>query len=318
MKKHMKYYIVILSSLYDFSTDLVAQRLEEAGAKYIRLNKEQFKDYDLHFNPVERTLKIKTDFFDGCIDRVRSVWFRQPVFLRNTSGKAISIDEQLSQSQWNAFLRGFMVYNDSYWMNFPQSTYAAESKPYQLMVASKLGFEVPETIISNGLGFEHMKNDEFVVKSIDTVFLTEDDHCYFAYTTKIDKDSLSLDITRSAPISFQEHIERKLDLRFTIIRDKLFSVAVTNMGSGIQGDWRLTNKATLKYNDFDCPPSLASRCFRYLKELGLEYGALDFALAHGKYYFIEINPTGEWGWLSTPERKIDVAIAEALIKGRNV
>ncbi len=308
-------YILILSSLYDFSTDLVAQRLEEAGANYIRLNKEQLKDCDLHFNPVERTLKINSDFFEGCIDRVKSVWFRQPVFLRNTPGKAISIEEQLSLSQWNAFLRGLMAYDDSYWMNFPQSTYAAESKPYQLMVAKRIGFHVPETVMSNGFGFEHLRCDEFVIKSIDTVFLREDDHCYFAYTTMLDRESFSHDITRNAPISFQEYIADKTDLRVTVVRDKVFPVTVTDRGKAIPGDWRLTEKEALEYDDVEFPPGLAGLCIQYLKELGLEYGAFDFAFAHGKYYFIEMNPTGEWGWLSTPGRRIDVAIAEALLEG---
>lgn len=131
----------------------------------------------------------------------------------------------------------------------------------------------------------------------------------------LDRESFSHDITRSAPISFQEYIADKIDLRVTVVRDKVFPVTVTDRGKAIPGDWRLTEKEALEYDDVEFPPGLADLCIQYLKELGLEYGAFDFAFAHGKYYFIEMNPTGEWGWLSTPRRRIDVAIAEALLEG---
>lgn len=45
----MKNYVLILSSMYDFSTDLVVQRLENNGDNFIRLNKEQLSDYEIFF-----------------------------------------------------------------------------------------------------------------------------------------------------------------------------------------------------------------------------------------------------------------------------
>ena len=133
----MKAYILVLSSVYDFSVDLVMQRLEKSGENYIRLNKEHFSEYQISLDPINCTLAIKGNGINVCTSNIKSVWYRQPVFLRNTPGKAIDINEQLSKSQWNAFLRGLMVFDGAFWMNWPQSTYAAESKPYQLMMAKK-------------------------------------------------------------------------------------------------------------------------------------------------------------------------------------
>lgn len=47
IKRRMKNYVLILSSMYDFSTDLVVQRLENNGDNFIRLNKEQLSDYEI-------------------------------------------------------------------------------------------------------------------------------------------------------------------------------------------------------------------------------------------------------------------------------
>ncbi|WP_156665018.1 hypothetical protein [Morganella psychrotolerans] len=193
-------------------------------------------------DPVNTTLKVRNEYIDLEISKIKSIWFRQPVFLRNTPGRTIDINEQLSLSQWNAFLRGLMVFDKAYWMNWPQATYAAESKPYQLMTAKKMGFSVPQTIISNSLGFDKLSSTNFIIKSMDTVLLKENDDCYFTYTSKASPEDFSLDQTRQAPITFQEYIEDKLDIRVTVIGYKVYAVAIKSNGNAISDDWRTLKK----------------------------------------------------------------------------
>ncbi|MDM6942735.1 hypothetical protein, partial [Klebsiella michiganensis] len=298
----MKNYVLILSSMYDFSTDLVVQRLENNGDNFIRLNKEQLSDYEIFLDPINTILRVKGEYVDVETSNVKSVWFRQPVFLRNTPGRSIDINEQLSLSQWNAFLRGLMVFDKAYWMNWPQATYAAESKPYQLMIAKKIGFSVPQTIISNSLGFEKLPSTKFIIKSMDTVLLKENDDCYFTYTSKANPADFTLDKTKQAPITFQEYIEDKLDIRVTIVGSKVYAVAIKSNGNAISDDWRTLKKEDLEYIDIELPVRIKKLCIEYVKLLGLNYGAIDFIKTKDEYIFIEINPTGEWGWLSNDKR----------------
>lgn len=44
-------------------------------------------------------------------------------------------------------------------------------------------------------------------------------------------------------------------------------------------------------------------------ELNLNFGGIDLVYSNGRYYFIEVNPTGEWGWL---EVKTDMKISSAI------
>jgi hypothetical protein len=308
----MKNYVLILSSMYDFSTDLVVQRLENNGDNFIRLNKEQLSDYEIFLDPINTILRVKGEYVDVETSNVKSVWFRQPVFLRNTPGRSIDINEQLSLSQWNAFLRGLMVFDKAYWMNWPQATYAAESKPYQLMIAKKIGFSVPQTIISNSLGFEILPSTKFIIKSMDTVLLKENDDCYFTYTSKANPENFTLDKTKQAPITFQEYIEDKLDIRVTIVGSKVYAVAIKSNGNAISDDWRTLKKEDLEYVDIELPVRIKKLCIEYVKLLGLNYGAIDFIKTKDEYIFIEINPTGEWGWLSNDKREIDYDIAKKL------
>lgn len=308
----MKNYVLILSSMYDFSTDLVVQRLENNGDNFIRLNKEQLSDYEIFLDPINTILRVKGEYVDVETSNVKSVWFRQPVFLRNTPGRSIDINEQLSLSQWNAFLRGLMVFDKAYWMNWPQATYAAESKPYQLMIAKNIGFSVPQTIISNSLGFEKLPSTKFIIKSMDTVLLKENDDCYFTYTSKANPADFTLDKTKQAPITFQEYIEDKLDIRVTIVGSKVYAVAIKSNGNAISDDWRTLKKEDLEYIDIELPVRIKKLCIEYVKLLGLNYGAIDFIKTKDEYIFIEINPTGEWGWLSNDKREIDYDIAKKL------
>ena len=50
-----------------------------------------------------------------------------------------------------------------------------------------------------------------------------------------------------------------------------------------------------------------------MKSLRLNFGAIDLIKQDNKYFFIEINPTGEWGWLVDERRRIDKVIANWLI-----
>ena len=55
----MNPHVLILSSLYDFSTDLVVLRLQRAGVPYARLNREQLADHRLTLNPFVPELNIR-------------------------------------------------------------------------------------------------------------------------------------------------------------------------------------------------------------------------------------------------------------------
>ena len=46
-----------------------------------------------------------------------------------------------------------------------------------------------------------------------------------------------------------------------------------------------------------------------MNKLHLRFGGIDLAYANGEYYFIEVNPTGEWGWL---EVKTGMEISSAI------
>ena len=309
--------VLLLTSLHDFSADMVALRLKELGIGYTRINREDLHEYRFTVNPVEPTLLVSQNCtVIGTSEYLRAIWFRQPVFLRNTPPKPLSPENQLMRSQWTAFLRSLSVFEGIRWMNRPQATYLAESKPYQLMKASQCGFKVPTTLVGNDYSqFKEQMVNPIVVKSLDTILIREGSDCLFTYTTEADLNELTDEYVSSVPFIVQQCIEPKVDCRITVIGDCIWPVRILENGKPVKGDWRKVPKDRLQYIDFDLPLEVEESCKMLVKNLGLSFGAIDLIESYDSFVFLEINPTGEWGWLNSEERCIDLAVAKWLALG---
>ena len=309
--------VLLLSSLYDFSTDEIAHRLEQNGVRYLRLNREDLPMHELVFDPIGQEVVISGPIGDRVIDAdLRSVFFRQPVFLRNTPPVPLSPEQQLEISQWMAFLRGLSTFENTMWVNLPKATYIAESKPYQLRVASEIGFAIPQTVITNSVDEIRSRFPaEVAIKSVDSVLLRDGDQSMFTYTSIVSSKDIATTSLHTAPVIAQEVLIPKIDLRVTVVGDQIFAVQILKEGRGISGDWRLTDRVHLEYLDWDLSPVLADQCRSLVARLGLVFGAIDMAVTPDATYFIEINPTGEWGWLSSSSRPISTAIVDCLSRG---
>lgn len=307
----MRPHVLILSGLYDFSTDLVTLQLDRGDVPYVRLNREQLSDYRLTLDPLGPSLTIDGPAGTCVVDKgLRAVWFRQPVFLRNTPPVPLSPDKQLELSQWTAFLRGLCVFRDAAWMNYPPATYLAESKPYQLSVASACGLRIPETLATNSVTrIRETFPESLVIKSLDTVLLRQGDDCLFTYTTVNSGTALRDKSVSAAPLLAQQLLDQKIDVRVTVVGDRLFAVRILSAGAGIIGDWRVVPKTDLEYRDTALDSDTVRQCLRLTRQLGLTFAAIDLLETPEGVFFVEVNPTGEWGWLSGADRPIDVAIA---------
>ena len=74
-------------------------------------------------------------------------------------------------------------------------------------------------------------------------------------------------------------------------------------------DWR-TIKDKISYEKTDLPKEIIDKCINLVRSFGLVFGAIDLVESNGDYYFLEINPNGEWGWL---QKNANLPIAETLV-----
>ena len=207
-----------------------------------------------------------------------------------------------------------MIFHEALWVNDPTATYKAEHKAVQLSVAASKGFAVPETRVTNSphpdlLGDAY---DNVAVKGLDTVLLRAGGYEMFGFTTFESTEKLEPYAWRSAPATVQAALTNKLDIRVTVVGGRVFAAAITVEGKPICDDWRV-HKSSVQFSRIDLPAEIAERCSAVVRQLGLVFGAIDLALCDNEYYFLEINPTGEWAWLvGSAGLPIDEAIVEFL------
>ncbi|WP_414476228.1 ATP-grasp domain-containing protein [Microvirga sp. M2] len=215
-----------------------------------------------------------------------------------------------------AFLRALTVFDSVAWMNHPRETYQAETKPFQLAVAQRVGFTVPSTLVSNDASaIQELFPSDVMIKPLDTVLIREGDETLFAYANAARADSLDNRATPQSPLIAQDLKTGKVDWRVTVIGDEIYPVRILKDSRGIEGDWRRTPKADLRYEDGDLPPAVASSCKHLLREVGLSFGGIDLIETADGFSFVEVNPTGEFGWLVEPHRPLDQVIARWLACG---
>ena len=312
--------VLILASRFDLSCDYVVAQLRRQGGSYFRLNTEDFDRFAIEFVPDSRVVLLHTEDLDVRLEQrtLKSIYFRRGVYPREAFTPKHSVHEQLIRAHRSAFMRNFMVFDSCLWVNHPAAVYKAEHKAVQLSIARAIGFDIPRTVITNDAAGVRNAADgaaTVAVKGLDTVLAWEEGFETFGYTSLIDPALAESAHLASLPLIAQEALEEKLDLRVTVVGEQVFCASVKREGKAIHGDWRL-QKDGAEFQPFDLPADVAMRCVRLAGSLGLVFAAIDLALQRGTYFFLEVNPTGEWAWLVDDEMSIDKAIANALLVGR--
>lgn len=306
---------LVVSSTIDFSTDLVCYRLLKGNKKFYRINRDEFTKYKIIVDFQSKQLKISigSESYIADFEKLKGIYYRAPVFLRTQSKNTLSVEEQLERSQWSSFLRNLILFENAVWINNPVDTYRAENKMYQLLMAKKCGMNIPDTHVTNSSDVIKEEN-LYIVKSLDTALFYDVEKRIelFTYSNVVSGRELKDYDLHAAPVFIQEFLNPKVDCRITYIMGKMFPFQILKRGEGVYGDWRF-DKEKLEYIPFILPETEKQKILSMMSALNLNFGGIDLALVDGKYYFIEVNPTGEWGWLENSTGcEISKSIADAL------
>lgn len=310
--------LLILSNKWDISVDFVVKECRKRGVPYLRLNTEDL-DSESASILIDETLKVHLTV-KGCIydlqNEITSIWCRRPGKLYEFSDESHNPTKAVTKfvhEQWAIWLEALSLLDNVFWMNEPNNASVMENKAFQLNLARKIGFKTPKTIITNSADkvreFFREDDGKIVAKALYSPLIEEPEQDYFIFTNSLAIDELVDQEVAVCPSIFQECLFPKRDFRVTVIGDVALPVEVkTESTSDIDVDWR-KNESSVRYEEVEIPEDIRRLCVRYLKESGLSFGAIDLVEYSGTYYFIEINPSGEWGWL---EKQIGLPVAESL------
>lgn len=310
--------VLVLGSRFDFTCDYVVAALQRRGVSYLRLNSEDLPACAVALDPIARELRVRMAGVDYLVTprSLASVLFRRPVALRDYGGDGRGAQERFAQAQWAAFMTNIALFGEARWYNAPSSTYRAEQKAVQLWEATRIGFCVPSTVVTNApeLAVACLGRGRVALKGLDTVLVREHGEEVFGFTTFAELSELDTASWSSAPGTLQRAVPDKIDVRVTVVEEHAYAAAVLVDGQGVSDDWRL-HKQEVKFVSHELPSEIRTHCVELVRALGLRFAAIDLALSHRLYHFLEINPTGEWAWLvDSAGLPIDEAIADALAR----
>lgn len=302
--------VLLVTTRIDAASDAVATALKRTGVKFFRLNTEDLPisaKSSCAFRPGSRRLCWHSEDGVVSLDKVKCVWFRRHRLPRLPPNMIPGHTEYcLRESQW--FLRG-LLWNLAEqvpapnWMSPPADTQRAESKMLQLQVAGVAGLTCPETLIANNpdeiRAFFDRHEGRVVVKPLRLGYFDYGHVQTATYTSVVSESDLASDeALRAAPVIYQRHLEKHLDIRVTIVEESIYAAAIHSQEvESARVDWRRTDEE-LEHKKHVLPDEIAKACRHLMKVLNLRFGAIDFVLTpDGQYVFLEINPNGQWLWI---------------------
>ncbi len=327
--------ILIVTDKYDLNADAVILRLREVGQLPMRVNLADIPleaSFSLMLDGVRRTGTLRTKNREINLNDIRSVFWRKPGPSRLPKG--LSLEEQkFARMEIDHALNGLWPALDCYWMSFPSNIRAANWKPDQLKRAAELGFEIPRTLITSQPNhvppFFEQCCGKMIFKVIGDPFLGTREQDSTAesppmakavFPTLLSEEDLRKDLGHIAnnPCLFQEYVEKKLELRVTIVGGDIFVAEIESPRQlRTPSDW-LQNEAPMVLRKGFLPAEIEARCFALMKGYGLNYCVIDLVLTpDGRYIFLESNPEGQCHLVQArlPELKMIDAIAACLLRG---
>jgi glutathione synthase/RimK-type ligase-like ATP-grasp enzyme len=198
----------------------------------------------------------------------------------------------------------------------------AENKQLQLKLAHELGLKIPKTLITNSpvpvRSFFPYCSNGIITKMQAAFAIYENGVENVVFTNSLGEEILEeLDGIEYCPMTFQENIPKKLELRITIVGDKVFAASIDSQRSELaRHDWRKQGLEMINdWEEFSLPDDISKKLLRLMDNLRLNYGAIDMILTPGdELYFLEVNPVGEFFWLERkPGFPVSDAIADVLL-----
>ena len=310
--------VLLVTSKSDLSADLLVTTLRKRSVPFVRFNMEDFPlRYRLSWTPDSQDHSLVVGHQEWPLSVFRSAWYRRmapPTVPPHTADDGV---RDFVAHEITAFLEGIWETTHWLWLNRPSAVRRAENKLLQLALAKRCRFSIPRTLVTNDAGAARRflaEADRSIVKSIAGSAVDVDGKRAVLFTHSVTEMDIPSDSAiQLSPCIFQHRIPKVSDIRVTLIGSEIFAAEILTQEMTTEDtDWRSVAPDRLSYATHVLPRTIADTCRRYLNELGLVYGCFDFLLIPGgEYVFLELNPSGQWGWI---EHETRAPITEANVQ----
>lgn len=291
------------------SVDRVARALVKRGLTPVRLDSDRYPDVvalSTRIDSGSRTLTTSAGSFD--LNDVSAVWYRRFDAGRSLPAALDDVDDGVRAAcvdESRRSLLGMIAALPCVHVDTLESVRRCDHKELQLVRASALGLDVPRTLFTNDATAARAFFDDVsgsagsrgvITKMQSSFALLRDEKEHVVFTSVVERAHLDDgDGLRFCPMIFQEQLDKALDVRATVVGDRVLSASLTVSSV----DWRTEGAARVNdWRPYTLPDDVERSLLALVRELGLTYAACDFVVTgEGRCVFLEVNAGGEWLWL---------------------
>lgn len=303
--------VLMITYSQDPTAARVAEALRARGARVVRFDTDRFPG-DLRLDVFANGARLRDGAVVQDLSGMDAVWYRRMLGSRRLPAGLDPRYRSACREQARVLLRSlFASLRRARWIDPVDRVQHAHHKTLQLDLARAAGLEIPDSITTNDpetarTFFEEHGRDVIVKMQSPPAVLDDSGRELVVFTHRLREEDLStIDGLLHCPMIFQERIPKQVELRVTVVGERLFVASV----EGEIADWR-RDGSRARFRPDSVPADVRDSVLRLMRAYGLTYGAIDLIRTpEGRHVFLELNSAGQWGWI---ERETGLPIAAAL------
>lgn len=308
--------VLIFSEAFDISTDEICDWLVHYGVPFLRINGKDFSGGDKPFRYSFRYRDGKPELHFSINGReadatvITAVWFRRDEPVVPPSEIAAIPDGQLRRRLTDHAFRELTRCKEYFYhalLTLPHLGNHLKkevNKFVSLSAAARNGLAIPETLLSNDPDRQRafLGEQDGIVKAIrDTDFFPSDaGPVMISYTTT----ATPAEVGQSRfPALLQYKIDKEIEIRVFYIQGKCYPMAIfSQLDAKTEVDFRRYNYQKPNRNvPYKLPLKIETALIKTMQDIDLDTGSIDLIKAtDGTFYFLEVNPVGQFGMTSKP------------------
>ncbi|MBN1988056.1 MAG: grasp-with-spasm system ATP-grasp peptide maturase [Bacteroidales bacterium] len=318
--------IYILSNQDDDTTNTVMDWIHFLGQSAIRINCEDFFN-DFHLKISNSSINFRSLTLSNFTKGENVVWLRKwnPTYVTKI---IIEVDNSITNqigenlhNELNSLSDFFIAYLKKQAKVIGCPSKESANKLIQLICAKDVGFKIPNTIISSNFKknspFKH--NENLITKAIsNNLIIDSKDEFLMTYANSI--KSKEIKGYKGFPSLFQALIPKDYEIRTFFFGSKIYSMAIfSQLNEKTKIDFRrYDNNKPNRTIPYKLPSTVEEKILKFAQKLDIYTGSIDLIRFKNDYYFLEVNPLGQFGMVSYPcNYTIEKEIAEELISIHN-
>lgn len=311
--------VLIITNKSDVTSDFIVKELKQRKIDFFRFNTEELTKscfITLDFAKDSFVIHDKITNKKNELREFSSVYFRRPELPTVNDSDLTTGEETFLKNEIAYTLEGvYKIIRNAYWVSPLFSIRQAENKIYQLDVAKSIGFVIPESIVTNDydefIHFYERNDRNCIIKPIKSGLIKDKTGSKVIFTNSLSDIPISKKEFEMSPNYIQKRIQKKGDIRVTMVGDKIFATFIHSQDENqTKTDWR-RGENELKHTRIELPDSINDKCNELMSKLNLRFGAIDLIMDEaGQFTFLEINPNGQWAWI---ERQTGYKISTEIV-----